>query len=224
MKPHLTTRESQPAPGQASHASSGQIYVDDGNLARQIVFCLNGDQKAWEYLVEISHSLVYLICYEFLGSHAEAEDLTQDVFMKVYCNLHRFDPEKGTFRNWLRNVTRNYLVDRYRRTRLARLSISLDELVSAPNSGPIVASLLTDARPSQEDQLIASEERAKVHDALDQLSPAARDTVKLCLLDERTHKDAADVLGVAEGTIKSRLSRARAELAQLLRPLQLVQS
>jgi RNA polymerase sigma-70 factor, ECF subfamily len=198
-------------------------HADDRNLTGQIAACLSGDQKAWEYLVEASHSLVYLICFEFTGSHSEAEDLTQDVFMKVYCNLHRYDPEKGTFRNWLRNVTRNYLVDRYRRTRLVRLSSSLDELISGPNSGLLIANLLTDTRPSQEDHLIALETHNHVHRALELLSPAARDTVRLCLIDERTHKDAADLLGVAEGTIKSRLSRARAELAQLLNPLQLAQ-
>ncbi len=64
------------------------------------------------------------MCYRFVGSQPEAEDLTQDVFIKVFCNLRSYDPERGSFRNWLKNVTRNHLVDRFRRTKLARLSSS----------------------------------------------------------------------------------------------------
>ena len=199
--------ETAPAKGWNAEASS-----------EQIAFCLSGDQGAWKDLVVASYPCVFLLCYHFVGSHTEAEDLSQDVFLKVYCNLRSYDPEKGSFRNWLRNITRNYLVDRYRRTRLIRLSSSLDELVSTPESGPVIASLLTDTGPSQEDHLIARENHARVHGALEMLSPIARDTVTLCMMEERSHKDAAQILGVAEGTVKSRLSRARSELARLLNP------
>ena len=142
--------------------------------------------------------------------------------MKVFCNLHHYDAEKGSFRIWLKNVTRNHLVDHYRRTRLDRLSSSLD----APNgkeSSVTFAELLADTRPSQEDDFLTLETHARVHDALQQLSPIARNTAMLCFIDERKYSEAAHILGIAEGTVKSRLSRARAELSPLLSTPQLVQ-
>jgi RNA polymerase sigma-70 factor, ECF subfamily len=196
----------------------------DDATPEQIALCLNGNQKAWEDLVATSYDRVYFICHRFVNSHPEAEDLTQDVFMKVFCNLRSYDAEKGTFRNWLKNVTRNHLVDRYRRTKLVRLSSSLDDLTNEQHAGSTLADLLTDTRPSQEEHLVTLETHTRIHAALNLLSATSRDTVRLCLLDECKHKDAAQVLGVPEGTIKSRLSRARAELLQLLSAPQLLQA
>ncbi len=206
-----------------SLAPSTEGQPDDAT-PHQIALCLNGNQNAWEDLVGASYGRVYCICYRFVDSHHEAEDLTQDVFMKVFCNLRSYDAERGTFRSWLRNVTRNHLVDRYRRTKLVRLSSSLDDLTDDQQAGSTLADLLTDTRPSQEEHLVTLETHTRIHAALDLLSPTSRDTVKLCLIDEWKHKDAAQVLGVPEGTIKSRLSRARAELLQLLSAPQLLQA
>jgi RNA polymerase sigma-70 factor (ECF subfamily) len=182
----------------ARRKTSDVAFHDGDAISAHISLCRSGDQKAWEHLVEL--------------------------FYEVYCNLHSYDSQKGPFHIWLQNVTRNYLVDHYRRTRVVRLSSSLEELLSTTQSGSTVADLLTDRQPSQEDRLIALESRARVHNAVESLSPIARDTVRLCLLDEHNHKEAANLLGVAEGTIKSRLSRARVELTQLLSPLHLAKT
>lgn len=204
------------------HAEPAETTIDA--TPQQITLCLAGDQKAWEDLVEISYDRVYFICYRFVDSHPEAEDLTQDVFMKVFCNLRSYDARKGTFRQWLKNVTRNHLVDRYRRTKLARLSSSLDDLTNGQQDSSTIADLLTDNRPSQEDHLVTLETHIRVHAALKLLSPTARDTAMLCFIDEHKQKDAAHILGIAEGTVKSRLNRARAELSQLLSTPQLAQA
>ena len=86
-----------------------------------------GDSAAWQQLVATQHRRVYGICYRFTGSPTDADDLTQDVFLKVYRNLQGFDPEKGAFTTWLTTLTRNLLVDHFRRTRQDRATDSLDE-------------------------------------------------------------------------------------------------
>ena len=89
-------------------------------LARQVRQCLAGDQQAWQQLVVSQHRRIYGICYRFTGSPTDAEDLTQDVFLKLYRNLASFDTDKGSFQTWMTTLTRNLLVDHFRRTRLDR--------------------------------------------------------------------------------------------------------
>ncbi len=69
---------------------------------------------------------VYALCYRFTGSSHDAEDLTQDVFIKVYGNLRSFDPAKGSFHTWITTLTRNLLVDHFRRSRQQRVTDSID--------------------------------------------------------------------------------------------------
>ena len=92
--------------------------------------------KAWNTLVRTQHKRVYAICYRFTNDATDAEDITQDVFLKVYRNLNSFDTAKGSFQTWITTLTRNLLVDNYRRTRLERASDSLDESQSSEEDGP----------------------------------------------------------------------------------------
>jgi RNA polymerase sigma factor (sigma-70 family) len=96
-------------------------------LVRQ---CIAGDQQAWQQLVAAQHRRIYGICYRFTGSASDAEDLTQDVFLKVYRNLGTFDGQKGHFNTWLTTLARNLLVDNFRRTRLERATDSLDACIA----------------------------------------------------------------------------------------------
>src|SRR5260370_30094893 len=79
-----------------------------GRLVRQ---CIAGDQQAWQQLVVSQHRRIYGLCYRFTGSASDAEDLTQDVFLKLYRNLASFDVQKGNFNTWLTALARNLLVD-----------------------------------------------------------------------------------------------------------------
>ena len=90
-------------------------------LADLAVRCLTGDGQAWEQLAKSQHRRIYGICYRFTGSQSDAEDLSQEAFLKMYKNLASFDPEKGSFTTWLTTLTRNLLVDNYRRSRLERV-------------------------------------------------------------------------------------------------------
>ena len=140
-------------------------------LADLAVRCLAGDGQAWEQLAKSQHRRIYGICYRFTGSQSDAEDLSQEAFLKMYKNLASFDPEKGSFTTWLTTLTRNLLVDNYRRSRLERVSDSLDEGYEGEEDGPTKAERLTDGGKSQEQHVSGLELKAQIQEALKQVSP-----------------------------------------------------
>src|SRR5579872_137491 len=89
--------------------------------------CLRGDEPAWEELVRLHTRKVYALCYRFTGSASEAQDLTQEVFLRVFRTLRTFRSAEGSFGTWLSRVTRNLLIDHYRRTRQERITDSIEE-------------------------------------------------------------------------------------------------
>lgn len=179
--------------------------------------CMAGDQQAWQQLVVTQHRRIYAICYRFTGSSSDAEDLTQDVFLKLYRNLASFDGQKGSFQTWITTLARNLLVDHFRRTRVDRASDSLDASLTEDGDGPSMADRLADPRPSQEAHAAGLELKAKIQHALAQLSPELREAVVLRDLEDMDYKEIALVLRIPEGTVKSRISRGRGELARLLK-------
>jgi len=175
-----------------------------------------GDGAAWQQLVLSQHRRIYAICYRFTGSTTDAEDLTQDVFLKLYKNLASFDTQKGSFQTWITTLARNLLVDHFRRTRVDRFSDSLDATADGSDDGLTMADRLADTRPSQETHVAGLETRTRVQNALKQLSPELREAVILRDLEDMDYKEIAQVLRIPEGTVKSRISRGRGELAKLL--------
>ncbi len=175
-----------------------------------------GDQHAWQQLVTSQHRRIYAICYRFTGSATDAEDLTQDVFVKLYRNLASFDVQKGSFQTWITTLARNLLVDHFRRTRLDRATDSLDASLSRDDDGPTMADRLADTARGQEQHVAGLELKARIQQALKELSPELREAVILRDLEDMDYKEIAQVLRVPEGTVKSRISRGRGELARLL--------
>jgi RNA polymerase sigma-70 factor, ECF subfamily len=194
--------------------------AEQARLAELAVRCLQGDAEAWEKLATGQHRRIYGICYRFTGSATEAEDLTQEVFLKMFRNLSSFDPTKGGFTTWLTTLTRNLLVDSYRRSRMDRVSDSLDETYDGEDDGPSKAEKLADTRPGQEHHIAGLELRAQIQQALAQVSPDLREAVILRDLEDMDYKDIAEILGVPQGTVKSRISRGRSELAKLLKRIE----
>ena len=182
-------------------------------LARLVRQCIAGDQHAWQQLVTSQHRRIYAICYRFTGSSADAEDLTQDVFLKLYRNLAAFDTQKGSFQTWITTLARNLLVDHFRRTRLDRAT---DSLNASDPDGPTLADRLADPRPSPEHHAAGLELKVRIQQALAKLSPELREAVVLRDLEDMDYKEIAQVLRIPEGTVKSRISRGRGELARLL--------
>jgi RNA polymerase sigma-70 factor, ECF subfamily len=189
-------------------------------LADLAALCLQGDANSWEQLAKTQHRKIYGICYRFTGSQSDAEDLTQEAFLKMYRNLASFDPTKGSFTTWLTTLTRNLLVDNYRRTRLERASDSLDESYEGEEDGPTKAERLADGGKTQEQHVAGLELRAQIQEALKQVSPDLREAVILRDLEDMDYKEIAEILGVPQGTVKSRISRGRSELARLLKRIE----
>ena len=190
----------------------GAAGIDTALLVRR---CMNGDASAWAEMVRTHHRRVYALCYRFTGNAADAEDLTQDVFLKIYSNLPSFDAARGSLPVWITTMTRNLLVDNFRRTRNQRATGSLDEGWDGSDELKPVDRLTTSG-PSPHDAVVRRELEEMVQKALALVSPELREAVILRDLQDLDYKEIAQVLDIPEGTVKSRISRGRAELARLL--------
>jgi RNA polymerase sigma-70 factor, ECF subfamily len=177
--------------------------------------CIDGDSVAWAELVKAHHRRIYSLCYRFTGSAHDAEDLTQDVFIKVYGNLTTFDLSRGSFQTWLTTLARNLLVDHFRRTKQQRVTDSMDAGWDESEELPM-ADRLAATGPTQHDRAAQKEIARMVQEALTKISPELREAVILRDLQDMDYKEIAQVLRIPEGTVKSRISRGRAELARLL--------
>src|SRR5215510_8616877 len=139
--------------------------------------CLNGDQAAWETIVRMYRRKVFNVAYKFVGSHDQAEDLTQDVFLKLFKSLDTFD-RRANFQTWLISVSRNLCIDHYRSVRKERelldRSVTTDDLTPvAPEPGPIAA-------------LEHRDRVALLRQALLKLPPSLRTAVVMRDIHERT--------------------------------------
>jgi RNA polymerase sigma-70 factor, ECF subfamily len=191
--------------------------VEDAQIAAQLIRrCIAGDAAAWEELVQRYHRRIYNICFRFAGSATDAQDLTQEVFIKMYRTLNTYDVERGAFITWVTAMTRNLLVDHFRRTKQERLTDSLDAAPSERDDAMPLSEQIQDGRPSPVARAESRQLGEAVHRALGRLSPDLREAVILRDLQEMDYKEIATVLKVPEGTVKSRINRGRAELARVL--------
>jgi RNA polymerase sigma-70 factor (ECF subfamily) len=204
----------EPVAGQArqTHLGVNSLETDWSQIVRR---CMDGDSGAWAELVRTHHRRVYGLCYRFTNNPTDAEDLTQDVFLKVYSNLSSFDTGRGSLQVWITTMTRNLLVDNFRRTKNQRATSSLDEgWESIEELKPI--DRLTSKSLSPHESAAQKELAKMVQEALARVSTELREAVILRDLQDMDYKEIAQVLGIPEGTVKSRISRGRAELARLL--------
>jgi len=178
--------------------------------------CIAGDAAAWEEIVQKYHRRIYNICYRFTGSGTDADDLTQEVFIKMYRTLNSYDMDRGAFMTWVTTVTRNLLVDHFRKTRQDRVTDSLDTPPSEQEDAMPLGDRIADQGPAPDTKVQSREAKEAVHDALQKLSPDLREAVILRDLQDMDYREIATVLRVPEGTVKSRINRGRAELARLL--------
>ena len=188
------------------------LEIDWSQVVRR---CMDGDSGAWAELVRTHHRRVYGLCYRFTANAADAEDLTQDVFLKVYSNLASFDLTRGSLQVWITTMTRNLLVDNFRRTRNQRATGSLDEGWDGADELRPVDRLVSQG-PSPHESAAQKELSKMVQNALARVSVELREAVILRDLQDLDYKEIAQVLNIPEGTVKSRISRGRAELARLL--------
>ncbi len=155
---------------------------------------------------------IYNACYRFTSQRHEAEDLTQEVFLRIYRTLGSYRATHGGFATWMTSVTRNLLIDHYRRTRRDRMTDSLEDALPRLET--------KEAAGRRPDQIaLLGELSEQVQRALSKISPELREAVILRDLQGLEYREIQDVLGVPEGTVKSRINRGRIELARLLEPM-----
>jgi RNA polymerase sigma-70 factor, ECF subfamily len=186
--------------------TSAQPQAPDEIIER----CLNGDQAAWETIVRMYRRKVFNIAYKFVGRHDQAEDLTQDVFLKLYKSLDTFD-RRANFQTWLISVSRNLCIDHYRSVRKERETINRD--VDPSDLAPVSTDTPADRKLEQRDRVVL------LRQALDTLAPTLRTAVMLRDIQELTYQEIADKLRLPEGTVKSRINRGRTELARQIQKL-----
>jgi RNA polymerase sigma-70 factor (ECF subfamily) len=183
------------------------LQTDDAELVKQ---CLAGDHGAWERIVRQYHQRIYNLAYRFTGRFDESEDLTQEIFLKVYRTLNSYRSESGALVTWMVRVGRNHLIDHYRKFKTERTQTdSLEVEYEKAEENP--------ARYASPSQALEQRELSeRVHRALLKVSEDLRESVILRDLEEFTYEEIADMLKLPLGTVKSRINRGRAELARLL--------
>ncbi len=185
-------------------------------IAALVRRCVAHDAAAWEDLVQRFHRRVYNICYRFTGSADDAEDLTQEVFIKMYRTLNTYDVERGAFMTWMATLARNLLVDHFRKSKGDRLTDSMDAMPTGEEDNVPLGEHLPDRNLGPDSRVESRETQQLVQRALQKLSPELREAVILRDLQDMDYRDIAAALKVPEGTVKSRINRGRTELARLL--------
>jgi len=172
--------------------------------------CLRGEESAWEEMAKSYTRRVYAMCYRFTGNDGQAQDLTQEVFLRIFKNLKSFRAGEGSFATWLTRLTRNLLIDHYRRTKLDRATDPIEDQLPLLEERQSVT--------TRTDGMLSGREASEIlQQGLQRLSPELREAVILRDLEEMEYREIAQVLNVPEGTVKSRLNRGRTELARVLR-------
>lgn len=157
-------------------------------------------------LIDAYSKKVFNMAYQFAGSYQEAEDLTQDIFLKLHHALPKYDFEKN-FTAWLLTLAKNHLIDTYRRTKWEKTNREeFDERLSA-----------AEASSSPEARLVEEANRKLVWQAFNRLAPDARVAVILRDIQGKSYEEIAEILSLPIGTVKSRINRGRLQLAQVLK-------
>jgi RNA polymerase sigma-70 factor (ECF subfamily) len=170
--------------------------------------CLQGDELAWETIVKSYGKRIYNLAFRFTGRKSEAEDLTQETFIRAYQTLQTFRLETGSFGNWLLRVARNLIIDHYRRER---------RLCGNTASEDVEDLKLEDERTPSPQRMAEQEEAARfLRGGMMTLSPNLKEAVLLRDMEGLAYHEIARLMGVSEGTIKSRVSRGRLQLAKIL--------
>jgi len=181
----------------------GKISPSDAELIER---CLRKDNAAWEMVVVRFRRRVFHIAYKFTGKFDEAEDLTQEIFLKVFKSLDKFNRD-ADFSTWLSSVSRNYCIDHYRASKREK-----EVLVEDALAFDLAPSSYGNPYRALEDQ----DRRSLMRRGLEQLPEKLREAVILRDLQGLTYHEMATRLCLPEGTVKSRINRGREELGRLL--------
>lgn len=207
-----------------SQAGSKDLGVKKLNAARVLVTnegaelvrrCRAGDGSAWEEIVSQFSRRIFNLAYRFTSSVEAAEDLTQDVFIRIYRSLDQYNATQGDLSNWLMRIARNLVIDDYRH----RQRNPQDEYADDVEDHVFH---LQSRSGSVQREIEKRELCAQVQEGIDKLPPDLRTCVILRDIEELSYQEIVDLLQIPEGTVKSRINRGRIELAKILKRMRVV--
>ncbi len=181
------------SPAAAAAPDAGQVLSHDA-----------WTPPTWEQVVTEHSARVYRLAYRLTGNPHDAEDLTHDVFVRVFRSLHSYQP--GTFEGWLHRITTNVFLDKMRRKQRIRFDALPED----------AASRMATREPGPEQVYEQTHFTDDVQRALDSLSPEFRAAVVLCDIEGLSYEEIAATLGIKLGTVRSRIHRGRAALRESL--------
>lgn len=189
--------------------------VTENNGAELVRRARAGDGVAWEDIVTAFSRRIFNLAYRFTSNAEGAEDLTQEVFIRVYRSLDQYDPKQGDLANWLMRLARNLIIDDYRHRQRNPQNTMAD---AVDDHQYHLRAVGTSAHKEMERRELASQ----VQDGIDKLPGDLKTCVILRDIEEMTYQEIVDVLQIPEGTVKSRINRGRIELAKILRRMRVV--
>jgi len=168
--------------------------------------CLKGKEGAWKMLVDSYSKRIFNMAYQFAGSYQEAEDLTQDIFLKLYNSLSKYDLKKN-FSAWLLTLARNYLIDQYRRTKWEKKTRDDFNEYYLPS----------EAFENPEEGVVKEENKRTIWQSINKLTSEIRMAVILRDIQGKRYDEIAEIMSLPLGTAKSRVNRGRLQLAKILK-------
>jgi RNA polymerase sigma-70 factor (ECF subfamily) len=196
----------------ALEALKAVAVSNGGDLVRR---CRSGDGTAWEEIVSSFSRRIFNLAYRFTSSVEAAEDLTQDVFIRIYKSLDQYDAKHGDLANWLMRLARNLIIDDYRHRQRNPQNSYADDV---ENHMFHLRALSSSAQKDIERRELC----VQVQEGIDKLPDDLKTCVILRDIEELSYQEIVDVLKIPEGTVKSRINRGRIELAKILRRMKVV--
>ena len=189
--------------------------VSETNGVELIRRARSGDGAAWEEIVSLYSRRIFNLAYRFTSSIAAAEDLTQEVFIRIYKTLDQYDSKQGDLTNWLMRLARNLIIDDYRHRQRNPQNSMADAVDDHQYHLRAIGS-------SAQKEIERKELAGQVQDGIDKLPEDLRTCVILRDIEELSYQEIVDVLKIPEGTVKSRINRGRIELAKILKRMKVV--
>ena len=182
------------------------IQVNQEKLFEIIEGCVNGDRKCQQKIYEMHYGKMFGVCIRYTKDKEDALDVLQDGFIKVFANIKKFG-NTGSFEGWLRKIMVNTAIDFYRKNK---------KMITYPNSEYVEANAEDVTEETNHDEEYLNISPDEIMAAVQQLSPAYRTVFNMYVMDEFTHKEIAEQLGINEGTSKSNFAKAKMNLKKLL--------
>ncbi len=186
--------------------------VSGADLVRR---CRTGDGTAWEEIVSNFSRRIFNLAYRFTSSVEAAEDLTQEVFIRIYKTLDQYDAKQGDLSNWLMRLARNLIIDDYRHRQRNPQDTYAEDVDDHSFHLKAVGG-------GMQKEMERREMARQVQEGIDKLPTDLRTCVILRDIEELSYQEIVELLKIPEGTVKSRINRGRIELAKILRRMRVV--